>query len=88
MAHTAARQCHERYEFRVDGHLDDRWSTWFGDFALIRENTGTTIFSGLVADQAELHGLLAKIRDLGLTLISLTKIEPCDAADRELHSSP
>lgn len=63
------------YELRIEGHLDEHWSTWFGGLALIRQDDGTTTLSGSVTDQAELHGLLTKVRDLGVTLISLTPIE-------------
>ena len=60
------------YELRIEGHLDERWSAWFGGLALVRQADGTTTLSGVVTDQAELHGLLAKVRDLGVTLISVT----------------
>lgn len=63
------------YEISLAGHLDDHWSTWFGGFAFTHEEDGTTTLRGLVADQAVLHGLLAKVRDLGATLISLTTVE-------------
>jgi hypothetical protein len=63
------------YELRVEGHLDEHWSTWFGAMALIPEDDGTTTLRGLVADQAALHGLLAKVRDLGVTLISVEVID-------------
>ena len=72
------RQAPTCYRLRIDGHLDDHWSTRFGDLDLTRESDGTTSLSGLVADQAELHGLLTKVRDLGVTLISLTVVDPAD----------
>lgn len=59
------------YELRVDQHLDDRWADWFGDMTLTREPDGTTTLRGPVADQAALHGILMKIRDLGTALISV-----------------
>jgi len=59
------------YELRVEGHLDEHWSAWFGGLTLTREDDGTTTLQGAVADQAELHGLLAKIRDLGTPLLSV-----------------
>jgi hypothetical protein len=59
------------YELRVEGHLDGHWSVWFGGLTLTREDDGTTTLRGAVADQAELHGLLAKVRDLGTTLLSV-----------------
>jgi hypothetical protein len=70
-----------RYEFRIRGHLDQHWSTWFGGLALTREDDGTTTLRGAVTDQAELHGLLAKVRDLGVTLISLTSIDAAHDPD-------
>ena len=78
MSHTAKRQAPAAYRLRVEGHLDQRWSAWFGDLTLPRENDGTTSLSGAVTDQAELHGLLTKIRDLGITLISVEVIDPPD----------
>jgi hypothetical protein len=67
------------YRLRVDAHLPDHWSAWFGYLTLARENDGTTSLSGPVTDQAALHGLLTKIRDLGILLIS---VEPIDATDQ------
>jgi len=60
-----------QYEFRIDGHLDEHWSPWFSGLTLTREDDGTTTLRGSVADQAELHGLLAKVRDLGAELLSV-----------------
>ena len=65
------------YEIRVLGHLDPHWTTWFDGLTLTQEDDGTTSLRGVVTDQAELHGLLAKVRDLGATLVSVT---PVDAA--------
>jgi hypothetical protein len=67
------------YRLRVAGHLDDYWSPWFGHLTLTHEEDGTTSLSGFVSDQAELHGLLTKIRDLGVTLVSLEVIDPLTA---------
>ncbi len=64
------------YEIRLDGHLGEHWSTWFGALSLIRADDGTTVLRGPVTDQAELHGLLAKVRDLGATLLSVEAIDP------------
>jgi hypothetical protein len=64
-----------RYELRIGGHLDEHWSTWFGGLTIVHENDGTTTLRGRVADQAELHGLLAKVRDLGAALISVNAID-------------
>jgi hypothetical protein len=65
-----------RYEIRLKGHLDTRWAAWFDGLTLTRGSDGTTIIHGPVADQAALHGLLQKTRDLGLPLISVTYVEP------------
>ena len=59
------------YEFRVDGHLDDHWSAWLDDLTLARHGDGTTTLAGPMADQAQLHGLLARLRDMGATLMSV-----------------
>lgn len=63
------------YQIRVNGRLGQSWSSWFDDMTLTVEK-GETIISGAVVDQAALHGLLAKVRDLGLTLIDVRRIEP------------
>jgi hypothetical protein len=70
--------CHEpgRYEIRLKGHLDGRWATWFDGLSLRLEGDGTTVIHGLVADQSALHGLLQKVRDTGLPLISVICVEP------------
>jgi hypothetical protein len=73
------------YELRVEGHLDAHWSTWFGGLTLSHEEDGTTALRGVVTDQAELHGLLAKVRDLGATLVSVTTT---DARDRPTDTCP
>ena len=65
-----------RYEIRLKGHLASRWATWFDGLSLTNETDGTTIIHGLVVDQAALHGLLRKVRDVGLPLISVTRVEP------------
>jgi len=65
-----------RYEIRLKGHLDSRWAAWFDGLTITRDSDGTTIIHGPVADQAALHGLLQKTRDLGLPLISVNYVEP------------
>ena len=65
-----------RYEIRVKGHLDTRWGAWFDGLAIAHGSDGTTMIHGPVADQAALHGLLQKIRDLGLPLISVNHVAP------------
>jgi hypothetical protein len=75
---TSSRKAPASYELRVEGHLDHHWSAWFDELTLTHESDGTTTLRGLVPDQAALHGLLAKIRDLGVALIS---VEVIDAPD-------
>jgi hypothetical protein len=72
-----------RYEIRLEGHLDDRWSVWFGDAVITLEDNGDTLLTGPVADQAALHGLLKKVRDLGLPLLSVNFIKPGQARPQE-----
>jgi len=65
-----------RYEIRLRGHLDSRWAAWFDGLSLTNESDRTTIICGPVVDQAALYGLLQKVRDLGLPLVSFTQVEP------------
>lgn len=65
-----------RYEIRLKGHLDNRWAAWFDGLSLSREDDGTTTIRGPIADQAALHGLLQRVRDTGLPLVSVTRVEP------------
>jgi hypothetical protein len=65
-----------RYEIRLKGHLDTRWAAWFDGLSLSHESDGITILHGPVADQAALHGLLQKVRDTGLPLVSVTCVNP------------
>jgi hypothetical protein len=62
-----------RYELRVKGQLADRWAAWFDGMTLTPQADGTTVLHGMVADQSALHGLLNKVSDLGLELISVTR---------------
>lgn len=64
------------YEIRLEGHLGTRWAAWFDGLSIAHGSDGTTTIHGQVADQAALHGLLQKVRDLGLPLISVTPAEP------------
>ncbi len=65
-----------RYELRIRGHLDTRWAAWFDGLSLTHECDGTTVLCGPVVDQAALHGLLTKVRDLGMPLIAVTQLAP------------
>ncbi len=60
-----------QYHIKIKGHLDARWQDWFDGFTISLTDDGNTILSGVVADQAALHGVFKKIRNLGLTLISV-----------------
>ncbi len=64
-----------RYEIRLQGHLDARWGAWFDGLTLTKEPDGTTVIAGQVVDQAALHGLLRKVRDVGLPLVSVARVE-------------
>jgi hypothetical protein len=64
-----------RYEIRVRGHLEPRWAAWFDGMTLTRAADGTTNIHGPVMDQAALHGVLRKLRDIGLPLISVTRLQ-------------
>ena len=74
----------DAYEIRVRGHLEPRWASWFEGHTLTQDPDGTTVIRGRVADQAALHGLIQKVRDLGLTLLEVTHEDPqpCKEADR------
>jgi hypothetical protein len=60
------------YEIRIQGHLASRWSAWFDGMEITAADDGSTLIRGQVADQAALHGLIQKVRDLGLPLLSIT----------------
>lgn len=65
-----------RYEIRLKGRLDAHWASWFEGLSLSHESDGTTLIQGTIADQAALHGVLRKVRDLGLTLLSVIQVDP------------
>ena len=67
------------YEIRLKGHLDDRWDAWFEGLTLTRERNGETLLTGPVVDQAALHAVLRKVRDLGVPLLSVTRVRPNEA---------
>ena len=76
-----ARKDHEPglYEIRIKGHLNDKWASWFEGMTITREDNGETLLSGPVTDQSALHGLLRKVRDLALPLVSVIQVEPNQA---------
>jgi hypothetical protein len=71
------------YEIRIKGHLADRWADWFGGLTITLEDNGDTLLTGPVVDQAALHGLLKKVRDLGMPLLSVNQCEPGQAESGE-----
>ena len=80
--HTSSDDHHApgHYEIRLKGHLAARWAAWFDGLSLRHESDGTTTIHGPVVDQAALHRLLTKVRDMGLPLVSVSRIEN-DQAD-------
>src|SRR4051794_14870479 len=64
------------YEIRIKGHLDPRWTDWFEGMSIASQASGDTLLTGQLVDQAALHGLLKKVRDVGLPLLSIIRIEP------------
>lgn len=72
------------YEIRLKGHLEARWAQWFDGLTITLEQNGSTLLSGPLADQAALHGILKKVRDVGLPLLSVNAIEPDATEVREM----
>ena len=90
MTHAAPPPPHDAgwYEIRLQGRLDPRWSAWLDGMDLAPDGDGTTVLRGRVVDQAALHGLLARLRDLGLPLISVARVDPTTAAHRRPRHPP
>ena len=65
------------YQIRIKGHLDSEWADWFGGLTITLEDNGNTLLTGPVVDQAALHGLLKKVRDLGMPLVSVNRVQAC-----------
>jgi hypothetical protein len=63
------------YQIRIKGHLDAQWTDWFDGLTIRLEEDGDTLLTGPVIDQAALHGLLKKVRDLGMTLVSVVQVQ-------------
>ena len=74
------------YEIRLKGHLDNRWADWFEGLTITLEEDGNTLLTGPVVDQAALHGLLKKVRDLGMPLVSVNFVNPGRAKTQEVKS--
>lgn len=83
-AHQVGSYVHRvQYEIVVDGQLGARWAAWFDGFTLTVGPNGTTLLRGSVVDQAALHGVLQRLRDIGIPLISLTPVEDFDSERHE-----
>lgn len=67
------------YQIRIEGHLGHQWAEWFGNLTITLEENGETLVSGPVIDQAALYGLLRKVRDLGMPLVSVIRVPPSPA---------
>jgi hypothetical protein len=67
------------YQIRIEGHLGLQWTDWFGGVSITLEDSGTTLLTGPVIDQAALYGLLKKVRDLALPLVSVIRVKPVEA---------
>jgi hypothetical protein len=83
----ATRQDHYEpgiYEIRIKGHLDEKWADWFEGLIITLEDNGDTLLTGPVVDQAALHGLLKKVRDLGMPLVSVCPLEHCPAKKSDI----
>ena len=78
------------YEIRLKGHLAARWAAWFDGLSLTHERDGTTLIQGPVVDQAALHGLLQRVRDIGLPLLSVVQVESKRASgpDGDVNTDP
>jgi hypothetical protein len=78
MPHTPGTEPDPRfiYRIRVKGHLGPRWQRWFDGMTIIPQANGETLLTGPIVDQAALHGILTRIRDLGLILVSVMDVDP------------
>jgi hypothetical protein len=91
--HVPGRDDPGRYEIRIAGRLGERWAAWFDGSTISQEDDGVTVLTGVVPDQAALHGLLQRVRDLGLPLISVQRIDerrtdPTTSHERPAITSP
>ena len=75
------------YQIRIEGHLGSQWTDWFEGLTITLEEDGDTLLTGPVVDQAALHGLLKKVRDLGMPLVSVQQVEAGQAKAKETHQN-
>lgn len=73
------------YQIRIKGHLGPQWTDWFGGLSITLEDNGDTLVTGPVADQAALHGVLRKVRDFGLPLLSVMRVTPGQAGASDIQ---
>src|ERR1700687_4856334 len=87
--HASIEDYHEPglYEIRIKGHLDNRWADWFEDLTITALDNGETLLTGPVVDQAALHSLLRKVRDLGVPLLSVNRVKPGEAEASGVHET-
>ena len=76
------------YEIRIKGHLDAQWMTWFDGLTITLQENGETLLSGPVADQSALHGLLRKVRDLGMPLVSVIQLNSENGKRMNISTAP
>ena len=90
MSTTSADQPHgsSRYEICIKGHMSSRWATRFDGMTLTTQDDGITVIEGSLVDQAALHGLLNKLGDLGLPLLSVTQVDPAAPTDPTPPAAP
>jgi len=74
------------YRIRIKGHLNRQWTDWFGGLTITLEDNGDTLLTGPVVDQAALHALLRKVRDLGMPLLSVVPVDPSRAGASDVES--
>jgi hypothetical protein len=80
-AHRWPDDAPARYQFRVRGALDPRWSGWFAGLRITHDADGSTLLAGPLADQAALYGVISRMRDLGLTLLAVARLPPIDSQE-------
>ena len=73
------------YQIRIKGHLGREWTNWFGGLTITLEDNGETLLTGPVVDQAALHGVLRKVRDVGMPLLSVSRVEPGQAEAQDVN---
>jgi hypothetical protein len=78
----------DHYQIRISGHIDRRWSQWFDELTISATEDGNTLLTGPIRDQAQLHGLLAKVRDLALPLVSVNRVQQSSESRHRHQGNP